>query len=494
MTTIESRIYGGLLILASLVVIALVVAWAPDKPVTKCDGYNLNFAISKQIPGTQDQIQSDTFEINETIIINNETIGTESAEWIFSESANINVSNTTGVILSYASEGKKTVSLRINNREECTTEPYAIYIKSKCNNDGIQNDMETGIDCGGYCPPCGDDIEETPPTSLPPVAAPVLRSATCFDGIQNGTETGIDCGGNNCSPCQRNEPLPTANIQHIGGELKCNEYVTFDCGIPQRFNPAWSFDDLRTKQFFGKQVTHKFKNASAYTIRIYINNQMVGSRTFNIADCSDNPFYDGEDDNKPSVTPSSGTVRPNIRASISMSPNPRCNEKIIFRSNTPQGTVVRWLVDNNNDYRGNNISCTFQRKGTHTIKLYVGSNATPSDTKTFTVTCEGGERTSPTSSLEIDLGLKDALQDLSNQGKRPLTVVTKTGSRYQNILRDSRMCSKGRTKVRVNNVNEKTLDSYFDSYLMKGKVIIDEVRVKMDGNCIEKIYINDYKR
>lgn len=46
-------------------------------------------------------------------------------------------------------------------------------------NDGIQNQGETGIDCGGPCAPC----------------------PTCNDGIQNQGETGIDCGGP-CQPCQ----------------------------------------------------------------------------------------------------------------------------------------------------------------------------------------------------------------------------------------------------------------------------------------------------
>ncbi len=44
--------------------------------------------------------------------------------------------------------------------------------------DGIQNQGETGIDCGGPCAPC----------------------PTCSDGIQNQGETGIDCGGP-CQPC-----------------------------------------------------------------------------------------------------------------------------------------------------------------------------------------------------------------------------------------------------------------------------------------------------
>ncbi|MAP01589.1 MAG: hypothetical protein CMD01_02070, partial [Flavobacteriales bacterium] len=47
--------------------------------------------------------------------------------------------------------------------------------------DGIQNGNETGIDCGGSCPPCH-----------------------CSDGIQNNGETGVDCGG----PCPNSCPIP----------------------------------------------------------------------------------------------------------------------------------------------------------------------------------------------------------------------------------------------------------------------------------------------
>jgi len=53
--------------------------------------------------------------------------------------------------------------------------------------DGIQNQGETGIDCGGPCPAC----------------------PTCGDGIQNQGETGIDCGG----PCPACPPPPP------GGEV-----------------------------------------------------------------------------------------------------------------------------------------------------------------------------------------------------------------------------------------------------------------------------------
>jgi hypothetical protein len=45
--------------------------------------------------------------------------------------------------------------------------------------DGILNQDETGIDCGGSCPPC----------------------ETCSDGVKNQDETDVDCGGSSCGKC-----------------------------------------------------------------------------------------------------------------------------------------------------------------------------------------------------------------------------------------------------------------------------------------------------
>ncbi len=47
--------------------------------------------------------------------------------------------------------------------------------------DGIQNQDETGVDCGGVCNDC-------------------TTTETCSDGIQNQDETGVDCGGV-CATC-----------------------------------------------------------------------------------------------------------------------------------------------------------------------------------------------------------------------------------------------------------------------------------------------------
>jgi hypothetical protein len=52
--------------------------------------------------------------------------------------------------------------------------------------DGIENDGEEGVDCGGPCKPCG----------------------SCSDGVKNQGEYGVDCGGP-CSSCpQAEQPLP----------------------------------------------------------------------------------------------------------------------------------------------------------------------------------------------------------------------------------------------------------------------------------------------
>ena len=63
--------------------------------------------------------------------------------------------------------------------------------------DGIQNNGETGIDCGGpNCTACEDSTEDP----------------TCNDGIQNGDETGIDCGGS-CEACaESNEVTVSDNV------------------------------------------------------------------------------------------------------------------------------------------------------------------------------------------------------------------------------------------------------------------------------------------
>jgi hypothetical protein len=70
--------------------------------------------------------------------------------------------------------------------------------------DGIQNQGETGIDCGGpcaACPTCTDGIQNGNETGVDCGGPDCAACATCSDGIQNGNETGVDCGGPDCAPC-----------------------------------------------------------------------------------------------------------------------------------------------------------------------------------------------------------------------------------------------------------------------------------------------------
>lgn len=68
--------------------------------------------------------------------------------------------------------------------------------------DGIQNQGETGIDCGGpcaACPTCDDGVQNGSETGID-CGGSCTACPTCNDGVQNGSETGVDCGGS-CSPC-----------------------------------------------------------------------------------------------------------------------------------------------------------------------------------------------------------------------------------------------------------------------------------------------------
>ncbi len=72
--------------------------------------------------------------------------------------------------------------------------------------DGIRNQDEEGIDCGGICKPCT-----------------VTPAPTCSDGIKNQNEAGIDCGGV-CKPCTVT-PAPTCS-----DGIKNQNEEGIDCG------------------------------------------------------------------------------------------------------------------------------------------------------------------------------------------------------------------------------------------------------------------------
>ena len=57
---------------------------------------------------------------------------------------------------------------------------YRSIILDSCD-DGVKNQDETDVDCGGVCDAC----------------------QTCSDGILNQDEINVDCGGSNCPACSK---------------------------------------------------------------------------------------------------------------------------------------------------------------------------------------------------------------------------------------------------------------------------------------------------
>ncbi len=69
---------------------------------------------------------------------------------------------------------------------------YEEYCAETCS-DGLQNQDETDVDCGGT--QCGS-----------------CTSETCSDGLQNQDETGVDCGGATCPPCEAEPESPCTGL------------------------------------------------------------------------------------------------------------------------------------------------------------------------------------------------------------------------------------------------------------------------------------------
>ena len=87
----------------------------------------------------------------------------------------------------------------------CSFPDYTIVpvdpLASICS-DGLPSAAETGVDCGGGCPPCG--MGQTCRTyqdcvSLSCVSG-MCQMPTCSDGVKNAFEADVDCGGQ-CDAC-----------------------------------------------------------------------------------------------------------------------------------------------------------------------------------------------------------------------------------------------------------------------------------------------------
>jgi hypothetical protein len=102
-------------------------------------------------------------------------------------------------------------ALPCGNGQHCATGPQCA--SGVCNGgfcaapsctDGIKNEDESAIDCGGsVCPPCatGHTCGTASDCQTHVCTAGVCQAASCTDGVKNGSETSADCGGGACPAC-----------------------------------------------------------------------------------------------------------------------------------------------------------------------------------------------------------------------------------------------------------------------------------------------------
>jgi len=78
--------------------------------------------------------------------------------------------------------------------------------------DSVQNGDETAVDCGGVCEKNCDVGQgcQSPYDCITSVCAGTCQAASCTDGVHNGEESAIDCGGA-CGACPDGQPCQQAS-------------------------------------------------------------------------------------------------------------------------------------------------------------------------------------------------------------------------------------------------------------------------------------------
>lgn len=219
---------------------------------------------------------------------------------------------------------------------ECGTPPACPSggcLPSATCSDGVQNQDETAVDCGGTtcapCPSCSDSKlgqEETgvdcggPSCDPCPESAPCqsasdclslscsadgsCAAATCSDGIQNQgetsvdcggecaacpscsdrarnqDETGLDCGGASCAACGVNTPPLVAFSVTPGLGSHDGTPATLFLGdasaTTDREDPAdalayaWDWDDDGAIDATGVNASHSYPTAGTFTVRLSV--------------------------------------------------------------------------------------------------------------------------------------------------------------------------------------------------------------------------------
>jgi hypothetical protein len=86
---------------------------------------------------------------------------------------------------------------------QCGSQMTCTNTVTGCSIDGILDNDETDLDCGGSCPACAIGLRCLVNTDCqkPHIClGGVCVASACNDGVQDGTETDVDCGGT-CPAC-----------------------------------------------------------------------------------------------------------------------------------------------------------------------------------------------------------------------------------------------------------------------------------------------------
>jgi hypothetical protein len=144
----------------------------------------------------------------------------------------------------------------------CESAAVQCQCQSPTCNDGVKNGHETGIDCGGDCPPCGVNVgcikgsdcvsgecgvgfKGAVCTGLTPdggateagVAGCICQAPTCGDGVKNEDETDVDCGGS-CPACPTGKTCKVAGDCTGGVCSMPSGSTTFLCSCPAGMTEA----------------------------------------------------------------------------------------------------------------------------------------------------------------------------------------------------------------------------------------------------------------
>lgn len=115
---------------------------------------------------------------------------------------------------------------------------FLISCKHEACDDGIKNQDETGVDCGGICkacPSCTDGILNQSEIDID-CGGECNPCETCNDGIKNQDEVDVDCGGV-CDPCLISYPATGGyglNILHGDDTLYLtSDYYSMTADVPE---------------------------------------------------------------------------------------------------------------------------------------------------------------------------------------------------------------------------------------------------------------------